>query len=215
MIFGNKTALNLDIIGMENICKKGKIEHKIGYDVCRGEDLRGDLRYDLTLIYPEDAVGELPRTFGHYHTQGYAELFEVIEGKIMALTQKHGAEPDMIEEAYLIEAGAGDKFVILPDFGFTNINQDKSKNLLFSNWVGVKVENQYDFIKRYNGFCYRAIRDDNGNITFEKNENYKKIPKLVKLKPKDLPKELEDLDFLSNPEKYSEFLTIKNLYEKI
>ncbi len=103
----------------------------------------------------------------------------------------------------------------MPNFGFTNINRDKSKNLLFSNWVDVNVENQYDFIKKYNGFCYRLLKGADGNITFEKNENYKKIPKLVKLKPKDLPKELEDLDFLSNPEKYSEFLTIKNLYEKI
>lgn len=201
---------------MENFCEKGKIEYKIGYDVCRGEDWQaspaGELRYDLTLIYAKGAVGELPRTFGHYHTKGYVELFEVIKGKTMALMQKYGAESDIIEKAYLIEAGKGDKFIILPDFGFTNINPDKSKNLLLSNWINVSVENQYDLIKKHNGFCYRALRNRDGNIIFEKNENYKKIPELIKLKPKELPKELENLDFLNNPEKYRDVLRVDKLF---
>ncbi|MEE8131608.1 MAG: glucose-6-phosphate isomerase family protein [Candidatus Paceibacterota bacterium] len=198
---------------MENFCEKGKIEYKIGYDVCRGKDWQGDLRYDLTLIYAKDTARELPRTFGHYHTQGYAELFEVIEGKTMAFIQQYGAESDIIEKAYLIEASKGDKFIILPDFGFTNINPDKSKNLLLSNWTNVNVKNQYDLIKKYNGFCYRALRNGNGNITFEKNENYKKIPELIKLKPKELPKELKNLDFLSEPEKYKDVLRVDKLFK--
>lgn len=198
---------------MSNIfCKKGKIEHKTGYDVCRGKNWQGDLRYDLTLIYTKDTARELPRTFGHYHTQGYAELFEVIKGETMALMQQYGAEFDIIEKVYLIEASKGDKFIILPNFGFTNINPDKSKNLLLSNWINVNVENQYDLIKKYNGFCYRALRDGNGNITFEKNENYKKIPELIKLKPKKLPKELKNLDFLSHPEKYQDILRVDKLF---
>ncbi len=39
---------------MEIFCEKGKIEKKGGYNVCRGEDRNGDLRYDLTLIYAKD-----------------------------------------------------------------------------------------------------------------------------------------------------------------
>ncbi len=218
-------------------CEKGKIEHKIGYDVCRGKDWQGELRYDLTLIYPvknktsetsalpsarisngvyaKGTTKELPRTFGHYHTQGYAELFEVIEGTTMALMQQFGAESDIIERVYLIEASKGDKFIILPDFGFTNINPDKAKNLLFSNWINTNVENQYDSIKKYNGFCYRALRGGNGNIIFKKNENYKKIPELIKLRPKKLPKELKNLDFLNHPEKYKDILRVDKLFKLI
>ncbi|HDO23838.1 MAG TPA: hypothetical protein ENG99_01325 [bacterium] len=199
---------------MENFCKKGKLENKNGYDVCRAVDWRGSLRYDFTLLYAKDSAGELPRTFGHYHTKGFAELFGVIKGETMALMQKHGREPNAIEEVYLIEAATGENLVILPNFGFTNINPDASQDLLLSNWIDNNVENQYGFIKKYDGFCYRAIRDSGGNIIFEKNKEYKKIPKLVKIKPRVIPKELRNMDFLNNPDKYSELLTIKNLYEK-
>jgi len=50
---------------------------------------------------------------------------------------------------------------------------------------------------------------------FEKNENYEDIPELVRLKPKQLPEQLSDLNFLSEPEKYNDYLTIENLYEQI
>ncbi|NOY35720.1 MAG: hypothetical protein GXP44_02280 [bacterium] len=199
---------------MENFCEIGKIEKKGGYDVCRGEDRRGDLRYDLTLLYAKNSAGELPRTFGHYHSKGFAELFGVLKGKTMALMQKYGSEPNAIKEAYLIEAEASENLIILPDFGFTNINPDASRDLLLYNWIDIGVENQYDFIKEYDGFCYRAMRDEGGNIKFEKNENYAEVPELVRLKPKELPEELLDMIFLSEPEKYKDYLTIESLYER-
>lgn len=197
---------------MENFCKKGKLENKNGYDVCRAVNWRGNLRYDLTLLYAKNSLGELPRTFGHYHSEGFAEMFGVLEGKTMALMQKHGQEPDVVEEAYLIEASVGENFVILPNFGFTNINPSVAGNLLLYNWIDNNVENQYDFIKKYNGFCYRAIRGEGGGVKFEKNENYAKIPNLVRVKPKEAPKELRGLEFLSKPQKYKDYLTIENLY---
>lgn len=200
---------------MENFCEKGKIEKKDGYDVCREVDWRGNLRYDLTLLYAKNSAGEMPRTFGHYHSKGFAELFGVISGRTMALMQKHGQEPNSIEEVYLIEAGIGKSFIILPDFGFTNINPDVSQDLLLYNWINKNVENKYDLIKKYDGFCYRAINDGNGDVRFEKNDKYKEVPGLIRLKPKELPEELRDLNFLSEPEKYRDYLTIESLYERI
>jgi len=122
----------------------------------------------------------------------------------MAIMQKHGNKPNAIEEAYLLEAKTDENFIILPDFGFTNINAKKT-DLLFSNWINIGVENQYDFIKE----------GENGEVVFEKNENYEDIPELVRLKPKQLPEQLSDLNFLSEPEKYNDYLTIENLYEQI
>ncbi|MFH1956348.1 MAG: glucose-6-phosphate isomerase family protein [Patescibacteria group bacterium] len=199
---------------MENFCTSGKLEHKEGYDVCRNVDERGELRYDLTLIYPTSHK-ILPRTFGHYHTIGYVELFEVINGKTFIIMQKEGVKPDIIEEIYIIESGEGEKIVILQNFGFCNINPQEKEELLISNWISKSVENIYQDIKDLDGFCYLAKRDGNGKVFFEKNKNYKQIPELVRLKPKSLPIELENLDFLINPSKYSNLLTVNNLYEKI
>ena len=205
---------------MALICKKGKLEKKFldngfRYDVCRGEKREKNLRYDFTLIYPAPAKPELPRTFGHYHSKGQAELFEVLSGKALFFIQRYKKNPKIIEEAYLIEAGKKDKVVILPDFSVTSINSEKRKKLLLLNWINNAVKNEYENFKKLGGNCYRIIRNEKEEIISEKNINYKKIPKLIKLKPKKLPKELENLDFLNNPEKYKKILNIENCYKKI
>ncbi len=162
---------------MENFCQKGKIEHKEGYDVCRGEDRRGELRYDLTRIFPGN------QTFGHYHFGNEPELYEVLSGQALFLIQSAATK-----EAYLIEAKEKEKIIIPPGFSMTTINPSPDNELIVSNWVDDKVKNNY--------------------------EAFKTMPEPIKLKPKKLPPELVSLEFLSNPEKYSEVLTIENLYAR-
>lgn len=167
---------------MENFCKIGKLEIKEGYNVCRGEDWKaspaGELRYDLTLLYPGK------QTAGHYHTPEFPELFEVLSGNASFLTQSRDAQ-----KTYLINAKEKEKIVILPEFSIRTINPSNEKDLIVSNWIDDKVKNDY--------------------LAF------KNLQEPIKLKPKELPKELENLDFLNNPEKYSQLLTIENLYERI
>lgn len=202
---------------MENFCKNGKLEKKDGYEVCRDVNRRdlpdGGLRYDLTKIHPKKGEGELPRTFGHYHTVGFTELFEVIKGNTVIIMQKEGGSPDIIEKVYRINGKEKDKIIVMQNFGFTNINPDSENELILSNWISKSVENIYEDIKNLGGFCYVAKRDAEGKIFFEKNKNYTQVPELIELKPKKLPRELENLDFLIHPEKYKEILTIENLYD--
>ncbi|MFH0803649.1 MAG: glucose-6-phosphate isomerase family protein [Candidatus Tagabacteria bacterium] len=189
---------------MENFCQIGKLEKKHGYDVCRGEKRRGDLRYDLTLLYPKTS------TFGHFHTKGHAELFEVLSGQAMFFMQRHGKLPKFVKEAYLVEAKKNEKIIVLPNFSITTINPKKNKKLIVSNWINNKVKNDYSIFKKLKGPCYKKAGKE-----FEKNKNYKKIPNLIRLRPKKLPAKLKNLNFLNNPKKYKKILTIKNLYTKI
>lgn len=163
---------------MENFCKRGKLEHKNGYDVCRAEDARGELRYDLTKIFPGN------QTLGHYHFGNESELYDVQSGQAMFLTQSRDGQ-----KTYLIEAKAKEKVVILPDFSMRTINPSVENELIISNWVDDKVKNDYN--------AFATMRET------------------IKLKPKPFPKELENMEFLSNPEKYKNILTIENLYERI
>lgn len=163
---------------MENFCENGKLEKKNGYDVCRNIKWRGDLRYDLTLLYPGK------QTAGHYHFNNEPELYEVQSGQASFLIQSRDAQ-----ETYLIEAKEKEKIVVVPGFSMKTINSSASDNLIISNWVNDKIRNDYNA--------------------------FKNLQEPIKLKPKKIPKELEDLDFLINPEKYKNFLTIKNLYERI
>lgn len=212
-------------------CLKGRVESKkvsylrpvlhdslaqdfVVYDVCRGEEEKDGIRKDLTLIYPQMLGREFPKTFGHYHKNKETELYEVLEGKVLFLCQKYNDHPLEIKEAYLIEAEVGDKVVILQGFSMVSINVTKS-DVLIANWVSSKIENQYDSFSQARGACCYVLKDKEGKLQFERNENYKQIAKLVRIKPKALPGALKNLDFLLNPDKYEDFLKINKLFEKI
>ena len=116
-----------------------------------------------------------------------------------------GAEPELYEvqsgqalfltqdreakKTYIIEAEEKEKVVFPPGYSMRTINPSNEKELAISNWIDNKVKNDYNA--------------------------FKNLQEPIKLKPKKLPKELESLDFLKNPKKYSHLLTIENLYERI
>jgi oxalate decarboxylase/phosphoglucose isomerase-like protein (cupin superfamily) len=135
------------------------------------------LRKDLTLLYPGN------QTAGHYHFGDESEIYEVLSGQALFLMQDRETET-----LYAIEAKEKDKIVFPPKCGMRTINQSTEKELLVSNWVSDKVENDYSA--------------------------FKNTQEPIKLKLKKLPPELENLDFLANPEKYATILTIENLYEQ-
>lgn len=224
---------------MEKFCKIGQVHSKkvsdlssvlrdpffdpnqdsVAYDVCRGEDRKvlpnSELQYDLTKIYPGTVGGELHKTAGHYHSGGYAELFEVLEGELISILQINGASEGEIEKVYAIKAKAGDKIIILPHDGFCSINPSLEKELIMSNWIDTRAQNQYENIEKNRGLCYYIVNTEKEKNSPVKNPAYKKVPELIWLKPKALPQELENLEFLSSPEKYNNLLTIETLYEKI
>ncbi len=119
---------------MENFCQIGKLEKKHGYDVCRGEKRQGKLRYDLTKILPSR------HTLGHYHIPNFPELFEVLSGRAIFLTQGKG-------QTYAIEAKKKEKVVILSEFSIRTINASDRDILIISNWIDDRVKNNYNAFK--------------------------------------------------------------------
>lgn len=179
---------------------------RVVYDVWRGVKSINNLRYDLTKIYPERLGKELAKTFGHYHIGNYVEIMEVISGKAWWLLQKQGNSSKIIKEVYLIEGRENEKMIILPEFGLVSINPEKQKELVLSNWLNIEMKNNYQPYQNLRGACYYILEGG-----FEKNPNYKKVPDLIKLKPKKVP----EFEVLNNPEKYREILTIENCYQPL
>lgn len=201
----------------------------IYYTVWRNLDvLNGKLRYDITVIPQKILENEFAKTFGHYHKNQFPELYEVSEGRARFLLQRYINNPTDIKEAYIVEAGSGEKAVMPPGFGHLSINVGNEK-LVLGNWIGL-VEYDYETIKKFHGGCYYVLNADNA-IIFEKNPNYKTVPELKKLKLRDLPslgivndskhpildlkKSPEKLEWLVNPQKYMDLLTIEKLYREI
>ncbi|QQG42486.1 MAG: hypothetical protein HYW15_03190 [Candidatus Giovannonibacteria bacterium] len=204
-------------------------KNSVFYEVYRNlEIVGGKVRYDITEIPQQKIGGEFAKTFGHYHRGPQSDLYEVLEGRAYFLIQRYENDPAAITEAYIIEASAGEKVVTPPNFGHLAINIGDA-NLVLANWVGL-VDYDYETIKKYRGGCY-YVRDVGEAIEFEKNQNYKSVPEIKKLKFRDLPEfgikngaeypiwnlreTPEKLDWLINPGKYLDLLTIDKLYRAI
>lgn len=203
------------------------------------ESIDNGLRYDITVIPPgtysfQNGKSEFLRTAGHYHDKtknglGYPEIYEVLAGRGRWVIQKMGDEKEEIIEAYLIEAGPGEKIIVPPGFGHVTINTE-SEYLVEANIIAKDFSYDYESYKLLAGPCYRLLEsDDRTMIEIEANPRYRKLPPLMKLAVRKdwfkgyfeplwevYKKHEADIQFLKRPETYRpEFFEIRNLYKEI
>ena len=180
-----------------------------------------NLRYDVTIIPPMKLGKEFVKTAGHYHpfvpgtNITYPEVYEVLEGEAHYLLQKK--ENDKIMDVVLVSAEKNDKVIIPPGYAHVTINP--SKNVLkMANWVASNFSSVYGPIKKMHGAAYFET-----TAGFVKNGNYKYLPEIRFLKPKeyknagltkdrdmyyiirDNPKVLE---FLTKPQNHNDLFTL-------
>lgn len=135
--------------------------------------VRSDLRYDITVIPPCMLGCEFVKTAGHYHPLppdgriSYPELYEVLDGKALYLLQKSD-----LSDVVAIEASAGDKVMIPPDYGHITINRSH-KILKMANLVGRSFSSFYDPFREMGGGAYFCTPDG-----FIKNESCPDAPEL-------------------------------------
>ncbi|MEM1689643.1 MAG: glucose-6-phosphate isomerase family protein [Candidatus Hadarchaeales archaeon] len=176
--------------------------------------LRNRLRYDITIIPPRKMGVEFVKTQGHYHPEccpnlTYPEIYEVQEGKAHYLLQRK--EKGKIIDVILIEAEAGDKVIIPPNYGHVTINPT-DEPLRMANWVSRDFTSLYQEFNLMGGAAYFELIDGR----FIKNPKYGEIPELRFGKPSEIPeleivkgkemyeliKRPENLAFLNHPEKF-------------
>ncbi|MCX8015945.1 MAG: hypothetical protein N2692_01430 [Patescibacteria group bacterium] len=191
-----------------------KSKKQIVYRVIRNKKRKGNLRYDITILYPTMLGEEFPKTYGHYHKFNEPELYEILNGEAIFLFQKPEGNSLKIKEVYAVLAQKGDKVVALPGFGMVMINP-LNKKLEVGNWIKDGVENIYDDYRKARGAVYYCLKGEKNCLRFIPNKNYKKAPILEFLLPKTLPQKLKNLKFLTDYKKYKKDLTVKNLYLKI
>ncbi|MDD5568885.1 MAG: glucose-6-phosphate isomerase family protein [Candidatus Pacebacteria bacterium] len=157
------------------------------YYMYRGVREINDLRYDITVMPAKMLGKEYLKTKGHEHCVGHSELYKVLEGEAMFLSQKG---KDEIEDVVAINASQGD-IVVVPRGGYSHItiNPSETDTLKIANWVSLDCESNYDFIESKKGACYFYTIDG-----WIKNPNYKTVPELRFENPlKEFP---EHLSFL-------------------
>ena len=159
------------------------------YHMHRGLKKKGDLRYDITIIFAKRLGQEFNRTKGNRNSKNYQELYTVLEGKAIFLMQKiKRGRTDIIEDIVAIEARKGESVVFPAKYAAITINPGKQE-LKIANWVSEKNNNVYKELLEMKGAGYFCT------ITgWKKNKSYKIVPKLRFEKPlKQIP---SNLDFL-------------------
>jgi len=157
------------------------------YQVYREVKKDGDLRYDVTIIPAQMLGKEFVRTKGNRNSQGYQELYTVLEGEGIFLMQK--VNGDIVNDVFCVKAKPGEWIIVPPDYAVVTINSSKTEGLETGNWVSERTENIYEEIEKMEGACYFYTKGG-----WIKNEKYKKIPEIRLEKP--MEKEPESLDFL-------------------
>lgn len=182
-----------------------------------------NLRYDILESMPVYLGKEYNKTAGHYHSEAgntgvtYPELYELIKGDAYYLMQK--VESGKIVDIYAVRVTGGDKVLVPPGYGHFTIFLSKDI-LRMSNWTCNSSLSDYDRVKQKHGAAYYALVDKNekDGVRWIKNENYSEVPPLRFLKPTnfsdlgldkninmyELAYNLEKLDYLNNPQNYSE-----------
>ena len=177
------------------------------------------LRYDVTLIKPDCLGRELMKTAGHYHPGDFGELYEVVYGRCFCLLQRPDhANHQIIEEAIICEAKAGQKIVIPAGFGHILINPGPDY-LVTSNWVSNSFSSEYELYKKARGAAYFFFKSSGKKLEFIPNPYFKQAAKLKFVKPSPrldkfgliendpiyplINKDAKKLDFLNYPIDYS------------
>lgn len=173
------------------------------------------LRFDITVIPPGKLGNEFIKTAGHYHPLAdrsrmtYPEVYEVISGTAHYLLQK--LENGKVTDVVMIEATAGDKVIIPPDYGHVTINPS-NKELKMSNWVSRKFTSIYEPYKNCGGGSYFELVDGR----FIRNERCDQAPEIRFMKPASVGKvgltrgkemyglvrDIDKLAFLNDPTAY-------------
>jgi len=137
-------------------------------ELCFEENLKlfadRQIRHDVTVIPAMNLGREANKTVGHYHTDArpgvsFPELYEVLAGQAHYLLMKRKKvegklKNDVLEDAVLVKARAGDKMLVPPNYGHITINPGP-ETLVMANLVERNFKSDYAPIgETRGGFVY-------------------------------------------------------------
>ena len=198
-------------------------------DIARPEDKKSLIAASIergVVVMPPRLYGlEYPKLFGHYHPPvgntglSTPEVHSVLQGICHFLLQKSLPPYDEIEDVILVEAQAGDVFIVPPNYGHVSINPSGDV-LVFDGFLARNLNADYEPYRRHRGAAYYEIIGKDGLPELVANKNYTRLPPIRRVLARDVPKieclnsgvcpyeiivqHLGSFSFLTNPEKYQE-----------
>ena len=163
-----------------------RIQYWTFSDLSRSDDLPSaalPVTYDLTFLSSRPVGWERAKTHGHVHSgaegEGFAELYEVLEGHVGFLVQDLLPGP-AASFAVLVEAHAGESVVIPPRLHHAAVNLG-STMLVLGDMVARRSQDDYASIRAARGMSFYVALD--GSV--HPNPAYAGAPSLTRVRAPD------------------------------
>lgn len=153
----------------------------IHYYMIRG----GKDQKNITVWEPGTISGEYIKTYGHYHVGQLDETYWILFGEGVALLQKLGSSPEIVEEFKAIKVKTGDSVYMPAGYGHLVVNtgttyfvtaDDSPVNFDEANPVSLPGHADYEPVKKMQGFAYYVV-ENQGQPALKLNPTYKEIKK--------------------------------------
>ena len=140
----------------------------------KGEDAAwkaANVIYGIVAFGPGTQGGEYVKSSGQYHppcppsNRATPEIYTVLSGVGHFLLQKASPPYNTIEDVVLVDVGAGESFVVPPDYGHLQINPGPEP-LVFSYAVMDGMKGVYDPFKERGGAMYFEMADERNRYVF-------------------------------------------------
>jgi glucose-6-phosphate isomerase len=127
--------------------------------------------YGIVIFAPGVFGGEYVKSFGQFHpptppsNMATPEVYTVLSGVGHFMLQKARPPYDRIEDVVVVEAQAGETFVVPPDYGHLQINPSPEP-LVFSYAVMDGMKGQYEAFKARRGAVYYEMANGEDRYVF-------------------------------------------------
>ncbi len=142
------------------------------YHMVRG----GDTKTNITIWESGKVGGEYIKSYGHYHTRDFDEIYTVLQGEGILLLQSE-IKDDSVSGIKAIKVKAGDVIQIPLRAGHLMINTGSIWLVTSDNSPADLNHADYSLFKKFHGAAYYAA-EKNGKVIFEKNPHYKDLPEI-------------------------------------
>ena len=129
------------------------------------------------VTYAEGRLGKEPvRSQGHVHGvsavcgMSTPEVYEIWEGEALIYMQEFAQ--DNPGRCFAIKAGPGGVVIVPPCWCHATISANPGKPLVFGAWCVRDYCFNYEDVRAHGGIAWFPLFDDNGTITWRRNENY-------------------------------------------
>jgi oxalate decarboxylase/phosphoglucose isomerase-like protein (cupin superfamily) len=152
----------------------------VHYYMIRGGSKKGN----ITVWEAGTVGGEYIKTYGHYHVDDLPETYWIISGEGVALLQKIGSDPSIVEDFKAIKVKAGDTLAIPIRYGHLVANtgstflvtNDDSPVAGIGDSASMPLHADYTAVKAMRGFAYYVV-EHAGAPALVKNPLYTEVQK--------------------------------------